>query len=168
MKSREHIATFGAGGGLVFKTKQYPGRDPTGETGIPIRGGGPVSWKHAGIRPMSNPTMKKKILNEIPSGRCRNLPYAGWVSIPNKPPRVDSKPKQLPRRKRYHPALSGLGLLLLANLACRPVLTIGWQEIGILILLLAFLLGPALFRLARRWEEFRSWKDRKDKQPPSD
>lgn len=61
-----------------------------------------------------------------------------------------------------------LGILLLANLACRPVLTIGWQEIGILVLLLAFTLGPALFRLARRWEEFSTWKDKKDKQPPDD
>jgi len=118
--------------------------------------------------------MKNKISNEKQSNRFtlrvrgRDLPYVGRVSIPNERSRLDSTPNNQPLRKRIHPALAGLGVLLLANLACRPVLTIGWQEIGILILLLAFLLGPALFRLARRWEEFRTWKDKKDKQPPGD
>jgi hypothetical protein len=60
------------------------------------------------------------------------------------------------------------GAVLLAGLACRPVLTIGWQEIGILFLLLVVLVGPALYRLARRWEEFRAWRGQKDKRPPSD
>jgi hypothetical protein len=102
--------------------------------------------------------MKTKRLNQKPSGRFRNLPCVAWVA----------KPNNHSRRKQFHPALSALGVLLLANLACRPVLTIGWQEIGILVLLLALLLGPTLFRLARGWEEFRAWKDKKDKEPPGD
>ena len=69
--------------------------------------------------------------------------------------------------KVYH-LWAALGVLLLSGVACRPVLTIGWQEIGILVLLLVVLVGPGLYRLARRWEEFRTWRSRKDKQPPGE
>ena len=87
---------------------------------------------------------------------------------PKPKPTMQPNPKK-PRlsRKAYH-AWAVLGVLLLSGLACRPVLTIGWQEIGILALLLVILVGPALYRLARRWEEFRTWRARKDKQPPGD
>lgn len=54
-------------------------------------------------------------------------------------------------------------LLLLVTLACRPVITVGWQEIGIILILLLLLAGPFLFRLYRRVDEFQRWKDRKDK-----
>ncbi len=77
-------------------------------------------------------------------------------------------PNNHPPRNQIYPALGGLGALLLSGLACRPVLTIGWQEIGILLLLLALLVGPALFRLFQRWEEFRAWRDEKNKKPPID
>jgi hypothetical protein len=54
-----------------------------------------------------------------------------------------------------------LFLILLSTLACRPVLTIGWQEIAILFVLLLVLTGPVLFRLYKRIDEFQNWKKRK-------
>jgi hypothetical protein len=55
------------------------------------------------------------------------------------------------------------GTLLLASLACRPVLTIGWTEIVIILALMVILLGPALFKLYQRVNEFQSWKKAKKK-----
>ncbi len=54
-------------------------------------------------------------------------------------------------------------LLLLAGLACRPVFAIGWEELLAIVLIVALLLGPLLFRLARFWSKFQesSKKDRK-------
>jgi len=55
-------------------------------------------------------------------------------------------------------------VLLVSSLACRPILTIGWSEIAILIVIIAVLLGPALFKLFKRMSEFQAWKaDSKDK-----
>jgi len=45
--------------------------------------------------------------------------------------------------------------LLLSLLACRPVLAIGWDELLVIVLLVAFLLGPLLFRLSRSWAKFQ-------------
>ncbi|MCJ7703446.1 MAG: hypothetical protein MUO62_17825 [Anaerolineales bacterium] len=59
-------------------------------------------------------------------------------------------------------------VLFLSSLACRPVMTIGWQEIGILVLLLVVLLGPALYKLFKRLDEFQHWKSQKDKNKPED
>jgi len=56
-----------------------------------------------------------------------------------------------------------IAALLAATLACRPVLTIGWGEIAILILLIAILLGPVIFRFARRMNEFQAWKTSREK-----
>lgn len=56
-----------------------------------------------------------------------------------------------------------LTILLLSSLACRPVMTVGWQEIGIFFLLLLVLLGPAFFKLYRRFDEYQSWKSNRDK-----
>jgi len=42
-------------------------------------------------------------------------------------------------------------------------MTIGWQEIAILMVILAVFLGPALFRLYRRWDEFQAWKSSQTK-----
>ncbi|MBL7161606.1 MAG: hypothetical protein ISS57_03295 [Anaerolineales bacterium] len=54
--------------------------------------------------------------------------------------------------------------LLAASLACRPILTIGWSEIAILIVIIAVLMGPALFKLFKRMSEFQAWKaNSKDK-----
>ena len=44
---------------------------------------------------------------------------------------------------------------LLVLFACRPVFAIGWEEIVVIGLFIAFLLGPLLFRLARAWIKFQ-------------
>ena len=43
-------------------------------------------------------------------------------------------------------AILSLGLTLLS---CRPIVAIGWPELIILVVLVAVLLGPLLFRLYR-------------------
>ncbi len=54
-------------------------------------------------------------------------------------------------------------VLLIVSLACRPVLTIGWTEILIIAGLILLLLGPALFKLFQRINQFQNWKNSKDK-----
>lgn len=59
----------------------------------------------------------------------------------------------------------GLGLgaaaLAFSTLACEPVFVVGWQELALIVALVAFLIGPLIFRLARAW--FRFQDSRKDK-----
>ncbi|HET9910757.1 MAG TPA: hypothetical protein VFQ13_02650 [Anaerolineales bacterium] len=57
----------------------------------------------------------------------------------------------------------GFCALYLVTLACRPVIAIGWEELLLLILLVAFLLGPPLYRFMRRLERFLK-HEKKDKQ----
>ena len=71
-------------------------------------------------------------------------------------------------KTRYSKISITPAFLFLSSLACRPVMTIGWQEIGILALLLVVLLGPALFKLYKRLDEFQHWKSQKDKNKPED
>jgi hypothetical protein len=54
------------------------------------------------------------------------------------------------------------GLLVLANLACRPVITIGWGELLLLGLVAALLLGPILLRFFRRRVERQDQDIRRD------
>jgi len=56
-----------------------------------------------------------------------------------------------------------IATLLTTSLACRPVLTIGWTEILIIAGLFVLLLGPALFKLFQRINQFQNWKKSKDK-----
>ena len=61
------------------------------------------------------------------------------------------------------PVRAGAVGIILSLLACRPVFAIGWGELAILILLILFLLGPVLFRLARAWNAYQeSLKDKRD------
>jgi hypothetical protein len=53
--------------------------------------------------------------------------------------------------------------LIVSTISCRPVMTVGWQEILILAVIIALLFGPILFRLYRRWDEFRQWKSQDKK-----
>jgi len=69
---------------------------------------------------------------------------------------------------RFLPFIIPLAAILSSGIACRPVLTIGWGEIGILIVLLLVLLGPALFRLFKRFEEYRKWKTKKKSDEEAD
>jgi len=47
------------------------------------------------------------------------------------------------------PTFIALFSIWLALLSCRPIIAIGWPELIILIILVAVLLGPLLFRLYR-------------------
>jgi hypothetical protein len=49
-------------------------------------------------------------------------------------------------------------MLALSSLACKPVFAIGWNELLFLFLLMAWLLGPPLYKFFRRLEEFRKHK----------
>ena len=44
--------------------------------------------------------------------------------------------------------------LVVGTLACSPVIAISWNEFLILSVVVAVLLGPALYRLIRRLERF--------------
>ena len=44
-----------------------------------------------------------------------------------------------------------MGVLILAALSCRPVITIGWGELLLLGLIAALILGPVLLRLLNRF-----------------
>ena len=57
-----------------------------------------------------------------------------------------------------------LTTLLLTTLACRPVITVGWQEIAIVGAVILILIGPPLFRLYRRVVEFQIWRDRQNEE----
>lgn len=51
--------------------------------------------------------------------------------------------------KQSRPALIGLTVILLSTLACEPVIAIGWEELLVLGILIAILLGPLLLRFWR-------------------
>jgi len=57
--------------------------------------------------------------------------------------------------KRY---LYGLFALLVSTLACEPVFAIGWEELLLLFILFAILIGPQLYRFIRRLEEFLKYE----------
>jgi ABC-type transport system involved in cytochrome bd biosynthesis fused ATPase/permease subunit len=61
--------------------------------------------------------------------------------------------------KRHNVFISGI--ILLSVCACRPVITIGWQEIAFVAVLLVLLLGPPIYRLIRRLAEFQDWRNSK-------
>ena len=54
--------------------------------------------------------------------------------------------------------LCGIFVLIFSLLACKPVFAIGWNELLFLFLLMAWLLGPPLYKFFRRLEEFRKHK----------
>jgi len=56
--------------------------------------------------------------------------------------------------------LAGISILLLSTLACEPVIAIGWKEILFVVILLAFLFGPPVYRLIRRIENSLKQKDK--------
>lgn len=51
-------------------------------------------------------------------------------------------------------------ILSLGVLACRPVLAIGWGEFLVLVIAVALLIGPPLYRLFRRREKPQRPKDK--------
>jgi hypothetical protein len=54
--------------------------------------------------------------------------------------------------------LAGISVFLLSTLACQPVFAIGWKEALFIFLLVAFLVGPPVYRFLRRLEKYRSHK----------
>jgi hypothetical protein len=63
----------------------------------------------------------------------------------------------------YHLKKQGfysLAALMLAQLACRPVIAIGWEEFLLFLVVVALLLGPPVYRFFRRLEDFRDRKRR--------
>ncbi len=56
--------------------------------------------------------------------------------------------------ERYS-ALLGIAALWIAASACRPVIAIGWPELIILVIIIAILLGPLIFRLYRFIEKIQ-------------
>ena len=56
--------------------------------------------------------------------------------------------------------------LYLALSACRPVIAIGWPELVVLVVIIALLLGPLMFRLYRFLDKVRkvSQAEEKNKQ----
>jgi hypothetical protein len=62
------------------------------------------------------------------------------------------------------PILAGAAGLLFGLLACRPVFAIGWGELAILFLLVAFLLGPVLLKFARAWNAYQESLKKKREQ----
>ena len=52
----------------------------------------------------------------------------------------------------------GLAILMLTMGACEPVIAIGWKEIFFVIILVAFLFGPPIYRFVRRLDDFRNSK----------
>jgi hypothetical protein len=58
--------------------------------------------------------------------------------------------------------LVGLLALLFSTLACEPVIAIGKNELVCLLVLVLVLLGPPLYRFARRMEQFLK-HEKKDK-----
>ena len=67
--------------------------------------------------------------------------------------------------KRFSTYIAILALYL-ALIACRPVIAIGWPELVILVVIIALLLGPLMFRLYRFLDKVRkvSQAEEKNKQ----
>lgn len=64
------------------------------------------------------------------------------------------------------PLRAAAAALVLALLACRPVIAIGWGELLILFLLVVFLAGPFLLRIWRAWDAIRGAQNDKEKKTP--
>jgi hypothetical protein len=60
--------------------------------------------------------------------------------------------------RNHIPICTAAAVLGLSLLACRPVFAIGWSELIILLVLITFLFGPILFRLARSWQTYQESK----------
>jgi hypothetical protein len=48
-----------------------------------------------------------------------------------------------------YPVTISIIILLFSLMSCRPIIAIGWTEIIIIIVLVAILMGPLLFRIYR-------------------
>ena len=62
----------------------------------------------------------------------------------------------------YKNLLYSLFILLLSNLACKPVFAISWNEFLIVGILFAVLLGPPIYKFVKKVERFLK-NERKEK-----
>ncbi len=51
--------------------------------------------------------------------------------------------------RRNSEVLAAIAVFLLSLMACEPVIAIGWEELLVIFLILAFLLGPFILRFWR-------------------
>jgi hypothetical protein len=49
--------------------------------------------------------------------------------------------------------LAGLSALVFSALACEPIFVIGWKETFFVFILIAFLIGPPIYRFIRKFEK---------------
>ena len=49
--------------------------------------------------------------------------------------------------------LAGLSVLVFSTLACEPIFVIGWKETFFVFILIAFLIGPPIYRFIRKFEK---------------
>jgi hypothetical protein len=54
---------------------------------------------------------------------------------------------------------AGFCVLTLGTLACQPVIAIGWREGLVILIVMAVLLGPPVYRFLRRIENLRRKRD---------
>lgn len=64
---------------------------------------------------------------------------------------------------RRAPILLAATAVLVSSLACEPLIAVGWQEFVLIILLVAFLLAPVIFKLARAWIAFQESLKKRNK-----
>jgi hypothetical protein len=48
---------------------------------------------------------------------------------------------------------AGTSVFVLSMLACQPVFAIGWKEVFFVFILIAFLIGPPVYRFIRKFEK---------------
>lgn len=58
--------------------------------------------------------------------------------------------------------LAAWTVLALTMLACEPVFVVGWQELTLVLLLAAFLIGPLVYRVLRAWIRFQDARRKKN------
>lgn len=63
----------------------------------------------------------------------------------------------------HRPILFAATAILVSTLACKPLFAVGWQELLLIVLLVAFLIGPVIFKLARMWIAFQESLKKRDK-----
>ena len=63
----------------------------------------------------------------------------------------------------HRPILFAAAAVLVSSLACEPLIAVGWQELLLIILLVAFLIGPIIFKLARMWIAFQESLKKRNK-----
>jgi hypothetical protein len=59
-------------------------------------------------------------------------------------------------KKQHSQIFIAIAALLLTSLACEPVIVIGWDELFIIFLVIAFLFGPLIFRFWRAYNKYKN------------